>query len=153
MHNCAFFFYIKLQPLVHHLARTMESVCRITHANVQKNGAENNVNSMLMCAHQRKLILTVRTVVPAIMMHFVASYHARKVLHFLVRLPLNMSVNMKRDTSCHQTFHDAITVSVFLSSDFLSSSQNSIDYILKEKGFLRGKLNSFIIFSLAFENI
>lgn len=115
----SFFHNLKLQPLVHRLVRIMEHVCRIIHASVLKSFVVNNVNLMLMCAHQRKLILTVRTVAVVIMMLFVASFHVRKVLHFLAHPPLSMFVNMKRDTLYLQPFHDAITVS-FITFFFFS---------------------------------
>lgn len=125
----SFFYNLKLQPLVHRLVWMLEHVCHIIHVSVLKNFVVNNVNSMLKCAHQRRLILTVRTVVVVIMMFFVASFHVRKVLHFLAHPPLSMFVNMKRDTSYLQPFHDAITVS-FITYFFLQAK--FIDYILRK---------------------
>lgn len=115
------FYNLKLQLLVRRPVKIVEHVCRIIHASVAKSFVVNNVNLMLMYAHQRRLILTVRTVVVVITTLFVASFHVRKEFHFLAHQPMSMFVNMKTDTSYLQLFHDAITVSFITLKSFFSS--------------------------------
>lgn len=92
----------------------VESVCRTIHASVQKISVVNNANTMLKRVHQRKSILMVHIIAPAIIMHCDASSRAQKVLNFQPHRLLNMFVNMKKEFSNHPSLHGVITVSLVL---------------------------------------